>query len=253
MKDKNSVSQVKYEFDITEPLQKVCDEIRANLQSFNACIVARRSDKIYVRVTYCEEYNLLPADIVIQHVITAMSSISDVTVHSQIPLEQFILQYKQMLLSVTNDICRYLNVPFDEYYQEVCLTLTRLRNEGKYIHKALLRKAAFNDCLKAFKKDIKHTQFIDENGEKQTRQVSIFGKPKDDDDATYADILEDEKAIEELDDVVLNDMQRWQLEQIKACCSSREYQQLIRAYQSNTTSNYTNSIIRKIKKGLRGD
>ena len=249
-KSKNTVSQVRFEFNVTDALQDVLDAVRANASYFNACIVTRRTDKVYVRITYCDEYNLLPPDLVIQHITTAMSSVGDVTVHSQIPLEAFIEQYQQMLDAVTHDICKYLHVPFEDYYQEVCLTLVRLRSEGRYIHKGLLRKAAFNDCLKAFKKDIKHIQYIDDNGEKQPRQVSIYNKADDCDDATYADILEDEKAIEEFAAVDLSDYERDLLEQVKEVCTIREYNELLRAYRANTTNNYTNTIIRKIRRLL---
>lgn len=253
MKNKNTVSQVRLEFSTTEPLQAVLDAVRANLSKFNACIITRRGEKVYVRITYCEEYNLLPPDIVIQYITTAMSSISDITVHAQIPLEAFILQYRQMLLSITNGICDYLKVPFDDYYQEVCLTLVRLRNEGRYVHKALLRKAAFNDCLKAFKRDIKHVQYIDDNGEKQPRQVSIYNRPDNEDDATYAEIIEDEKAIEAFADIDSDDATQAMLKQVQELCSKREYAELIRAYKTNTTSNSTNVIIRKIKRQLEGN
>lgn len=255
MNDKNTVTQVRLEFKVTEPLQQVLDAVRANLSYFNACIINRRGDTIYVRITYCEEYNLLPPDVVIQHVTTAMSSISDVMVHSQIPLEAFIVQYHQMLVAVTQDICKYLHVPFDDYYQEVCMTLVRLRNEGRYIHKALLRKAAFNDCLKAFKKDIKHVKFIDEHGEQQSRQVSIYSHPDaendtDDPGCTYAEVIEDEKAIEEFAEIDMNDYQKDLLEQVKQVCTPREFSELMRAYRSNTTCNQTNVIIRKIRREL---
>ena len=250
MSNKNDLTQLKYTFDVTEPLQQVCQELRNNLSDFNACIVTRRGDKLNVRLTYCEGFNLLPADTLIQLVTTAMSSISDITVYSQIPLEMFIVQYSQMINSVTSDICKYLHVPFEDYYQEVCLTLTRLRNEGYYIHKSLLRKAAFNDCCKAFKKDIKHQQYIDENGERQTRQVSIDKFVDAENDTTFADVIEDENAEKQFDDIDRQSEIEYQLKCIKKVCSSREYDQLIRAYRTGTTSNATNSIIRKIKREL---
>lgn len=250
MNNKNEISQVKLSFDVTQPLQEVCQQVRNTLSDFNACIVARRGDKLNVRITYCEGYNLLPADIVIQHITTAMSSIGDITVHSQIPLEAFILQYSQMINAVTSDICKYLHVPFEEYYQEVCLTLTRLRNEGYYIHRSLLRKAAFNDCLKAFKSEIKHQQFIDENGERQTRQVSIDNVVDSENNTTFADVIEDEQAIETFNDIDKQSEIDYQISCVKKVCSAREYDQLIRAYRTGTTSNATNVLIRKIKREL---
>lgn len=250
MSNKNDIDQLRFTFDTTEPLQQICNELRNSLSDFNACIVARRGDKLNVRITYCEGYNLLPADIIIQHVTTALSAIGDITVHSQIPLENFILQYSQMIDKVTTDICNYLHVPFEEYRQEVCLTLTRLRNEGYYIHKSLLRKAAFNDCCKAFKRDIKHQQYIDENGERQSRQVSIDKTVDGDNDTTFADVIEDEQAEEMFNNIDKQAEIDYQISCIKKVCSAREYDQLIRAYRTNTTSNTTNSIIRKIKREL---
>lgn len=246
-KIKNIKIIVKQNDTIEHIVNKVCVEAKVCCDEpfiFSAILMPKEDNKI-LKINHIdkkEQCNLYT----IRNVVTDLLSrakISDI-VYTQQPLEQWLILYKPLLISIANKVANMYKKERDDLLQILYMTIMNLYSKGYYLHNNLIYKSFINAVNLEYRNDnrlvvVSLDQEIDCNEDKDLTLCDMIADESYQEQQEYQEKLDRLLAIK---DLMLQDMSELQFDriliQLKSHTVDRRTSYLLDKYRQKLNSNF---------------
>lgn len=247
-KIKNIELVIKQDYTVEDIINKVCADAKVCCDEpfiFSAIMMLKEDNTRLLKINHItnkEQCNIYT----IRNVITDLLSRAETCeiVYTQPPLEQWLILYKPLLVSIATKVASSYRKERDDMLQMLYMTVTNLYSKGYYLHNNLIYKAFINDVNMEYRNDnrlvvVSLDADIDCDEEKDLTLCDMIPDNSYEEQREYQEKLDRILAIK---DLMLQDMSELQFDriliQLKSRTVDRRTSYLLDKYRQKLKSNF---------------
>lgn len=204
--------------------------------------------EIQCNISQINKYNTIKLSDEINTICVKIQNGGDLVLcYKQPSLELLIKLYKPLVLKLSKEQkerWRYLEM--EDLIQMCNLVICDLYYKGYYVHKNLIRTSFINYVLSHIRKNKSKPKILS--------LEQMYSKSDDDNEVRLADMIPDEKLLNEQDDNDIQEVYNKILHEMKDIVIDyigiRQYDQLLREYSNNQTTDWSRKLMQRIKAHL---